>query len=377
MNQADMLGDWESTMVPNYGAPELCITTGQGAHLTTDDGRTFVDLASGVAVNALGHGHPAIVQAVQDQIARLGHVSNLYQHPPGLELAARLRRLSGMRCLFVNSGTEANEAAIKLVRKARDGVIIAFEGSFHGRTLGSLALTGQPQYHAGFGPLPGGIIHVPWNDPAQLEAAFDEHKVAGVFFEPIQGEGGVRPMSQDMADTLQRLIQEHDAILVADEVQTGMGRTGRWFAHQMLDLRPHVITLAKGRGGGMPIGACLIHDDLADVLGPGTHGCTFGGHPVSAAAANATIDAVAELLERARDLGDLALERLSQAGIQARGVGLLLGVPCDDPKAVVQRLQARGFLATVAGPSTVRLAPPLVIDEDDWMRGVDAVIASR
>lgn len=364
---------WEHNMVPNYGTPELCIESAEGTTITTTDGDSYTDLLAGVAVNVLGHRHPDVDKAARAQMDKAWHVSNLYAHPAGIALAERLRDLTDRRSLFVNSGTEANEAALKLVRKVAhahgrdDAVILSFGGSFHGRTMGPLTLTGQLHHQKGFDPLVPGIIHVPWNDPDALETAFEENDVAGVFFEPIQGEGGVRPMDEVTARTLRQQAQLHGSLLVADEVQTGIGRTGKFWGHEHLDLEPDIITAAKGLGGGWPIGVCLIPDDLAEHLGPGSHGCTFGGHPVAAAAANATIQTVIDqdLPQRAARLGDRFKQAARAADVTVRGEGLLLGLPLDDESAstIQTAMQDAGFLVGVAGKDVVRIAPPLTIDE--------------
>lgn len=364
---------WEAVMLPNYGTPNLLLTEGEGCFVTDSEGNQYLDLLAGLAVNILGHAHPTVVAAVRDQVARLGHTSNLYANEPALSLAERLSALAGgRRVAQLNSGTEANELAYKVVRKHAhaegmdDAVVVAFERSFHGRTLGALALTGQPAYHEGFGPFPPGIVHVPFNDPGALEAAFERHTVAGVFAEYVQGEGGVTPMTGELADALGRLCRTHGAALVADEVQTGVCRTGRFFAHEHFGAEPDLITLAKGLGGGLPVGACLLGERYAALMGPGTHGCTFGGNAVASAAALAVLDVVEEqdLAGRAAALGKRVHEQFAEAGHPARGLGLLLGVPLAKPVAgeVTKAALAEGLLIGQAGKAVTRLAPPLVID---------------
>jgi acetylornithine/N-succinyldiaminopimelate aminotransferase len=378
---------WERAMVPNYATPAILLQRGRGARVEDQEGRTYVDLMAGVAVNALGHAHPAVVAAVTRQAQTLAHTSNLYANAPALLLAERLQAVAGgHQCLLVNSGTEANEAALKLARRhahaqgAPDAVVLAFTDSFHGRTTGALALTGQPHYQEGFQPLPGQVVHVPLNDPSALEAAFARHRVAAVFFEAIQGEGGVTPMTQECADAMARLAAGQGALLVADEVQTGVGRTGAFFGHEHLRLRPDVITMAKGVGGGLPLGAMLARPDVARVLGPGSHGCTFGGNPIACAAGNAVLDVIATqgLMPRAARLGRQFQDDLGRAGIASRGRGLLLGVPLAGPHApdVVAAMRAAGYLAGQAGKSVVRLAPPLVIEDGDWLGAVAPLAAA-
>jgi len=375
---------WEAALVPNYGTPRLLLVRGSGCQVEDAAGRTYVDLLAGIAVNVLGHAHPAVVAAVQKQVARLAHTSNLYANGPSLRLAERLRDLAGgHKTLFLNSGTEANEAALKLCRRhahATDraqGVVLAFHGSFHGRTTGALALTGQPHHRTGFDPFPGQVIHVPFNDPGAIEAAFEAHDVVGAFAECIQGEGGVAPMTQEAADTLQKACQGHDALLCIDEVQTGIGRTGRFFAYEHHGLRPDAVTLAKGLGGGMPLGACLVAPRHAGLLGPGSHGCTFGGNAVAAAAGNAVLDVLERdgLIAGAGRLGALLAAELEANSLAWRGRGLLVGVPLDHdgaPKAV-QAMEEAGYLVGQAGKRVVRLAPPLTIDGSTLLGAVPAL----
>ena len=378
---------WAHVMVPNYATPAIQLARGRGARVEDTEGRTYVDLMAGVAVNALGHAHPAVAAAVAKQAATLSHTSNLYANAPSLLLAERLQALAGgHKCLFVNSGTEANEAALKLARRHAhaqgmpEAVVVAFTDSFHGRTTGSLALTGQPHYQEGFQPLPGQVVHVPFNDPAALEAAFARQQVAAVFFESIQGEGGVMPMSPELAATMARLAARSKALLVADEVQTGVGRTGTFFGFEHDRLRPDLITMAKGLGGGLPLGAMLATPAAADLLGPGSHGCTFGGNPIACAAGNAVLDVLATegLMPRAARLGKSFQEGLAALGVQSRGRGLLLGVPLGSPRApdIVTAMRASGYLVGQAGKSVVRLAPPLVIEQPDWLGAVQPLSAA-
>jgi acetylornithine/N-succinyldiaminopimelate aminotransferase len=388
MQDEGLKSRWESTFVPNYATPSLELVKGQGARVWDAQGREYLDLLAGIATNVLGHAHPAIVDAVSEQVARLGHVSNLYASDVGLQYAQRLSQVAGgRRVLLVNSGAEANEAAWKLVRRHAhatgrgDGVVVAFDGSFHGRTVATLGLTGQPAHREGFDPLPGGVVHVPYDDPGALEAAFEKHDVAGVFAEYVQGEGGVTPMSSEMAKALGSLTQSDDTLLVADEVQTGVARTGSFFAHEHYGHSPDVVTMAKGIGGGLPLGAMLTKSEHASLLGPGSHGCTYGGNPIAVAAGRVVLEAVEQegLAERARVLGERfssALdERLQGAGLSTRGLGLLQGVPLPDPvaPAAVKAAQQAGVLMGQAGKGVVRVAPPLIIEEADLMDAVPTV----
>lgn len=369
---------WSDVMVPNYGTPSLTMVRGNGATLQDDQGNMYTDLLGGIATTILGHNHPAINRAVARQVQELLHVSNLYAHPQGLRLAQRLsERTYGHKVLFVNSGTEANEAALKAMRRKAhaedrsDAVVVAFEGSFHGRTTGSLALTGQPHHQEGCGPLPTNIVHVPFNDPDALRSVFADHDVVGVMVECIQGEGGIHPMTPEFAATLRELTAGDEVLLAIDEVQTGMGRTGTFHAHEQWDLRPDLVTMAKSLGGGLPIGALLASAESAQHLGPGSHGCTFGGNPVAAAAANAVLDTIEQedLLERAHRLGEDARSHLAGAGIETRGRGLLIGVTTDDAAKALQEMQDAGYLVGQAGKDVVRLAPPLNIHDDAWTLG--------
>jgi acetylornithine aminotransferase len=390
---------WEAAMAPNYPTPTLQLVSGKGAKVTDSEGRTYTDLLAGIAVSSLGHAHPALVRAVSTQVGLLAHTSNLYANGPSLRLAERLQERTrafgqGHKVIFQNSGTEANEAALKLVRRHAhaqgmpDAVVLSFVNSFHGRTAGAVKLTGQAHYQEGFTPLPEQIVHVPFNDPAALEQAFSTHRVAGVFFESVQGEGGVLPMAADTARTMQRLCATNNAILVADEIQTGVGRTGRFFGFEHDGLAPDAITLAKGLGGGLPIAALLIRPDRAGLLPAGAHGTTFGGNPVACAAGNAVLDVMESdnLVGRANALGRTFQAALSEAGVASRGRGLLLGLPLPGPTApdAVKAMREAGYLVGQAGKSVLRVAPPLVIPEADLLgavphlaKAVQPVVASH
>jgi acetylornithine/N-succinyldiaminopimelate aminotransferase len=370
---------WSAVMAPNYPTPPLQLVRGRGARVEDLEGHTYVDLLAGIAVNILGHAHPAIVEAVCRQVQVLGHTSNLYANGPSLTLAERLQtQAGGHKVFFSNSGTESNEAALKLARRhahamgAPEAVVVAFHASFHGRSTGSLALTGQPHYQERFAPLPSQVVHVPFNDEAALEQVF-QGRVAAVFFESVQGEGGVMPLTQGFADTLQGLCRRNGALLVADEVQTGVGRTGRFFGFEHYRMQPDVITLAKGLGGGMPIGAMLATPKAASLLDSGSHGTTFGGNPVACAAGNAVLDVLATgLMPRAAELGAKFQAALGDAGLESRGLGLLLGIPLGAPRApeVVTAMRAAGYLVGQAGKAVVRVAPPLVVEESDLLGAV-------
>ncbi|GAA1269499.1 acetylornithine transaminase [Saccharothrix xinjiangensis] len=372
---------WQAAMMNNYGTPGLALVRGEGAHVWDADGNRYLDLLTGIAVNALGHAHPAVVAAVTRQISTIGHTSNLYINEPALRLAERLLDLAGVdgdgRVLFCNSGAEANEAALKLSRRTGRTRVVATEGGFHGRTMGALALTGQPAKQDPFLPLVPGVVHIPFGDVAALEAAIDDETAAFVV-EPIQGENGVVVPPEGYLEAARRITAEHGALLVLDEVQTGLGRLGTWFAFHQAGIVPDVITLAKGLGGGLPLGACIAVGPAKDLFGPGHHGTTFGGNPVCCAAALAVLDTIAAdgLLEHAAAVGKeiaTGVERLDHPLISGvRGAGLLLGITLREAVSAraAAAAQQAGFLINPIQPDVIRLAPPLVLDEADAHRVV-------
>ncbi|HWM04356.1 MAG TPA: acetylornithine transaminase, partial [Actinophytocola sp.] len=324
---------WRESIMDNYGTPALTLVRGEGAHVWDADGNRYVDLVGGIAVNALGHAHPAVVRAVTEQVATLGHTSNLYVNPVAIELAEALLDVAGLtgraKVLFGNSGAEAVEAAVKLSRLTGRRRLVACAGAFHGRTMGALSLTGQPTKRDPFEPLLPDITHVPFGDVDALRAAVDG-ETAAVFIEPVLGEGGVRPAPAGYLRAAREITEDAGALLVLDEIQTGMGRTGGWFAFQEAGITPDVLLLAKGLGGGLPIGACVGVGPAADLMRPGHHGTTFGGNPIACAAGLAVLRTIAAdgLCERAASLGAEIV-----AGVRAldhplvtevRGAGLLL-----------------------------------------------------
>ncbi|WP_433392848.1 acetylornithine transaminase [Micromonospora sp. KLBMP9576] len=372
---------WSQSMMDNYGTPPLALVSGSGAVVVDDAGREYVDLVGGIAVNSLGHAHPAVVSAVSKQVATLGHVSNLYVAEPPVALAELLLALVGRpgRVFFANSGAEANEAAFKLSRLTGRSHVVATRGGFHGRTMGALALTGQPAKADPFRPLPGEVTHVEYGDAAALAAAVTD-ATAMVILEPVQGENGVVVPPVGYLAAARRITARHGALLVLDEVQTGVGRTGHWFAHQAEGVEPDVVTLAKGLGGGLPIGACLAFGRAADLLAPGSHGTTFGGNPVSCAAALAVVSTIASegLLDHVQRVGERlrrGVEALGHPLIEGvRGAGLLLGVVLTAPvaRALTGALLQAGFLVNPVQAGVVRLAPPLILTADQ----VDAFLAA-
>ncbi len=373
-NTAAMKQRWEAVMMDNYGTPPVVLASGDGVVLTDVDGKNYLDLLGGIAVNILGHRHPAIIEAVTQQMSTLGHTSNLYATEPSVALAEDLVALlaadSAARVFFCNSGTEANELAFKLSRLTGHTKLVAAEGAFHGRTMGSLALTGQPSKQAPFAPLPGDVTHVPYGDTDALAAAVDDH-TAAVFLEPIMGEGGVVVPPEGYLVAARDITARHGALLVLDEVQTGMGRTGTFFAHQHDGVIPDVVTLAKGLGGGLPIGAVLAVGPAAELLTPGLHGSTFGGNPICTAAARAVLRVLADdhLVRHAEALGKTLRHGIEELGHplidHVRGRGLLCGVALSAPRAKEAEVAARdaGFLINAAAPDVLRLAPPLIVTE--------------
>ncbi|KRF07044.1 acetylornithine aminotransferase [Nocardioides sp. Soil777] len=367
---------YEGALMNTFGTPRLKLERGEGVRVWDDAGREYVDLYGGIAVNALGHAHPAIVEAVTTQLQTLGHVSNFIASEPQLALAERLLGLLGWsdgRVFFSNSGAEANEAALKLSRRTGRTHVVAATGSFHGRTMGALALTSKAAYREPFEPLPGHVTFVEYGDEAALAAAVTD-ETAAVILEPIQGEAGVHVAPEGYLAAAREVTTHHGALLWLDEVQTGIGRTGAWFAHQLPfagGVTPDVVTLAKGLGGGIPIGATVALGDAATLLQPGNHGTTFGGNPVACAAALAVLDTVERdgLLEHVEHVGKRLADTLADqpAVTEVRGHGLMLAADLDaeDAAAVVDAGRDAGYLLNATGPSTLRFVPPLVLSEHD------------
>lgn len=364
---------WNSALMNNYGTPPVALVRGDGAVVYDADGKEYLDLLGGIAVNALGHANPELVRAVTEQLGTLGHVSNLYISPVVVELAERLLDAFGRsgRVFLCNSGTEANEAAFKLARLTGRPQIVAAEGGFHGRTMGALAMTGQPAKRAPFEPMPAGVDFVPYGDIDALAHAVSG-ETAAVILEPIQGENGVVVPGPDYLAAARRITEDHGALLILDEVQTGIGRTGVMFAHQRAGIVPDVITLAKGLGGGLPIGAVIATGPAAKLFGPGQHGSTFGGNPAAAAAALAVLRYIDQhaLLDHVDAVGKAlatGIDDLNHRLIDGvRGQGLLLGVVLTAPVASAAEAVAReqGFLINAPAPGVLRLAPPLILSEE-------------
>jgi acetylornithine/N-succinyldiaminopimelate aminotransferase len=372
----------ESALMPTYLRQPVAFTHGKGVWLWGEDGKQYLDALSGIAVNTLGHAHPGLVAGLCNQAARLIHTSNLYNIPLQEALAAKLVQLSGMtNVFFCNSGLEANEAAIKLARKHGHKLgfnapkIIVFERAFHGRSLATLSATGNEKVQKGFEPLVEGFVRVPMNDLAAIERAAQEHsEISAVFLETIQGEGGIRPSEIVYLQTLRALCTQRNWLLMLDEVQCGIGRTGKWFAHQWANVVPDVMPLAKGLGSGVPIGAVVAHGAAAHIFEPGNHGTTFGGNPLAMRAGLETVRAIENegLLENASERGAQLKKRLeSELGAlkgvkEIRGQGLMLGIELETPCAeLVGKAREAGLLINVTADSVIRLLPALVISEQE------------
>jgi len=366
---------WQGALMNNYGTPLLPLVRGAGTKVWDADGKEYLDFVGGIAVNALGHAHPAVVEAVSRQIGSLGHVSNLFVAEPPVALAERLLQLFGRdgKVYFCNSGAEANEGAFKIGRLTGRTHMVATQGGFHGRTMGALALTGQPGKQEPFLPLPGDVTHVPYGDAQALAAAVTE-ETALVVIEPVQGENGVVVPPAGYLKAARAITAATGALLVLDEVQTGVGRTGNWFEYQAHEgVLPDVVTLAKGLGGGLPLGATVAFGRAAELLQPGQHGTTFGGNPVACAAGLAVLDTIADegLLENVKRQSERLRDGIEALGHPlidyVRGAGLLLGIVLTGPHApqVQQAAQEAGFLVNAPAPDVVRLMPPLNLRDEE------------
>ncbi|MDK8577625.1 acetylornithine transaminase [Corynebacterium pseudodiphtheriticum] len=367
--------DWSSALMNNYGIPAISLTGGQGMYLTDTEGKRYLDMLAGIAVNALGQAHPDIVEAVSTQIATLGHTSNIFATPHSVEVATALKQRfadgkdDSARVFFCNSGAEANEAAFKIARLTGRGRVLAAEAGFHGRTMGALALTGQPEKRAPFEPLPGGVDFYPYGDVQKLREIVEEDPdgIAAIFAEPIQGETGVIPAPEGFLAAVRQLCDDYGILMIADEVQTGVGRTGKFFAHEYAGVVPDVVTMAKGLGGGLPMGAVLARGAAAQYLQPGQHGTTFGGNPVVLAAARTVLNTLDErFLQRVREISVYLRSQLQQlsAVSEVRGTGLMLGVVLEsaNAKEVVVAGLERGLILNAPSDKVMRLTPPLIIE---------------
>ncbi|WP_432092551.1 acetylornithine transaminase [Streptomyces sp. bgisy100] len=386
MTNQELTQRWQGALMDNYGTPRVPLVRGEGATVWDADGTAYTDFVGGIAVNALGHAHPAVVQAVSDQIATLGHVSNLFVAEPVVDLAERLIELFGRpgRVYFSNSGAEAVEAAIKIGRRTGRTGMVATTGGFHGRTMGALALTGQPAKQDPFRPLPGDVTHVPYGDADALRDAVTTD-TALVIIEPVQGENGVIVPPRGYLAAAREITRATGTLLVIDEIQTGIGRTGHWFEHRAQGVEPDIVTLAKGLGGGLPIGATVAFGPAAELLTPGQHGSTFGGNPVACAAALAVLDTIRDegILDRVKRTGERLRSGIEALGHplvgQVRGAGLLLGIVLTESAApqVQRAAQDAGLLVNAIAPDVVRLAPPLILGDDEadaFLRALPAVL---
>jgi acetylornithine and succinylornithine aminotransferases len=383
------MNDWveeaHDVMVNAFGDPLALLVRGSGSHVWDADGKRYLDFLGGIAVNALGHAHPVFTQAVSAQAEVLGHTSNFFVTPPQMELARRLLRLSdgapGGRVFFTNSGTESVEAALKLARlhanKTGKPKILALEGAFHGRSMGALALTAKDKYRDPFAPMLAGVEHIPVSTEALIEA-FDE-TVAALFVEPIQGEAGVRELPNGFLETARELADKHGALLIFDEVQTGSGRTGNWFAWQASGVKPDALTIAKGLAGGFPIGALIAYESCADLFYPGSHGTTFGGNPLAASTANAVLEFIEknDVLTNVKVQGEKIRTRLEDSRFSevdsTSGSGLLIGIKLKEPVAgaVASKALSLGLIINAPSPDVIRIAPPLNISDEDTEEFLD------
>ncbi len=378
MTNKTMINRWKSSVQNNYGTPSIALVKGKGLVVTDADGRQYLDFLGGIATNILGHAHPAIVKAVTKQVSTLSHVSNFYVHPHAVELAEKLAAMTGdkkAKVFFCQSGAEANEAALKLSRRTGKVRIVAAQGAFHGRTMGALSLTGQPAKREPFLPLIKGVKHVPFGDIEAMRKAVTK-KTAMVIIEPIMGEAGVIVPPIDYLSELRAICDAKGALLVIDAVQTGIGRTGDWFGYEYSGITPDVITLAKGLGGGLPLGAMIALGKAAELFQPGDHGSTFGGNPVTTAAGLAAIKFIEtqKILKKVEKQGVCLMQELAVIpGVaEVRGAGLLLGIELESLKAtdIAKALQGEGVLVNAANPTTIRIAPALIVTDAQLKRFV-------
>ena len=371
MRNANYLDRWSASIQNNYGKPSITLVKGKGVLVTDVDGKTYLDFLGGIATSILGHAHPAIVKSVSKQVSTLSHISNFYAHPNAIVLAEKLARMTGeknAKVFFCQSGAEANEAAFKLSRRSGKVRVVAAQGAFHGRTMGALSLTGQPAKREPFLPLIKGVKHVPYGDIDAMRKAVSK-KTAMVIIEPIMGEAGVIVPPHDYLQQLRYICDTNGALLVIDAVQTGMGRTGDWFGYEYSGITPDVITLAKGLGGGLPLGAMIALGKAADLFQPGDHGSTFGGNPVTTSAALSVISFIEEnqILDKVQKQGNYLMQEIALIpGVkEVRGAGLLIGIELDSLKApdIATAMQTAGVLVNAANPTTIRIAPALIVSD--------------
>ncbi|SJN30523.1 MULTISPECIES: acetylornithine transaminase [Luteococcus] len=388
--QAELLGRYGDVMMNTFGAPKRVFVRGEGVHVWDADGKRYLDLLSGIAVNALGHAHPTVLAAITSQLSTLGHVSNFFATPSQIALAEKLAAIATVnspelpaKVFFTNSGTEANEAAFKATRLTGRRRIVAMEGSFHGRTMGALAITSSEKYRKPFEPLPGDVVFVPFGDVEALRAAVDQ-TVAAVVLEPVQGENGVIPAPDGYLAAAREITTQQGALLWVDEVQTGMGRCGSWLAHTPSGITADLVTMAKGLGNGFPIGACIATGRAAELFTPGSHGTTFGGNPVAAIAGLAVFGVIERdgLLEHVTQAGEHLAEQVMALGHpaikQVRGRGLLRGIVLADERAAAtnEALLEAGFITNAPRSDVLRIAPPLITSSEQLDSFVSALPAA-
>jgi len=375
---------WSNALQDNYGTPTIELVSGKGSYVKDVNGTLYLDFLAGIATNVLGHAHPAIVKAVAKQVSVLGHVSNFYAHPNVLELAEKLQKMTGdksARVFFCNSGAEANEAALKLSRRTGRSRIVATREAFHGRTMGSLSLTGQPSKRDPFKPLLGGVVHVSFGDSRAMKKKINK-RTAMVIVEPIMGEAGVIVPPADYLQNLRQYCDESGALLVFDCVQTGIGRTGDWFGYEYSGVKPDVITLAKGLGGGLPLGAMIAIGPASHLFQAGDHGSTFGGNPIATAAALAVLSSIEKekILPNVNELSSFLFTEISliPGVIEVRGAGLLIGIELEKPvaKDLVKKCQELGLLINAPGDTVIRIAPALNISMRDAKKFVSIFAAA-
>ncbi|MDO4686686.1 MAG: acetylornithine transaminase [Corynebacterium sp.] len=389
---SNMIEQWNHCIMNNYGTPSIALVSGNGVVVQDEHGREFIDMLAGIAVTSLGHAHPAVVAAIHQQAATLGHVSNLFATQPALDVAEKLiqRFACGdsdiaktARVYFCNSGAEANEAAFKIARLTGRRRILAANNGFHGRTMGALALTGQPDKRDAFAPLPSGVEFYPFGDLDYLTklVELNSQDVAAIILEPIQGETGVIPADPEFLRGIRALCDQHGILMIVDEVQTGVGRTGDFFAHHYAGITPDVVTMAKGLGAGLPIGACLAHGQAAEFLAPGKHGTTFGGNPISCAAAKVVLDIVdADFCDAVAEKGSYLRDQLAAKPFvdEVRGRGLMLGVVLQQPlaKHIVAQGLNTGVILNAPNEYVLRLTPPLIISREELDEAISRIVAA-
>lgn len=377
---------WDANFMKTYAQIPVVMDKGEGATITDLDGKQYVDFTSGIGVSSLGYGHPSLVKAIQDQAAKILHSSNIFFNQPHVEAGAKIIQLSGYdKVFFCNSGTEANEGAMKIARKYSNlkygenrGTVLSLNKSFHGRTMAALMATGKEAYHKYFYPLPTGYKYVDKNDIEAFKEALKDETICAFIFEAVQGEGGVYPVDKEFIEEAVKLCQEKDIIVICDEVQAGIGRTGKLFGFQNFDIKPDLITMAKGLAGGIPVGGILANDKVSGVLVPGDHGTTFGGNALAMAAANAVLDEVSktEFLDDVVKKGNYIMDTVKSWGldeiVEVRGKGLMIGIEIKGNAGEIEKIAAqKGLLLLTAGEHVVRLLPPLVISMDEINKGLE------